>query len=308
MTSNSPFARFGWLRRRMYRRFPEDLRPSRLAEFMAHAGTLLEMGIPIILFFSHGGVTLVVGMVLMLMLHGFITSNVPMGVPLEWNVIVVYGAFALFWAHPDVSPLAVGATPLGVLLAVMLVGVPLIGNLAPRLVSFLLAMRYYAGNWACSVWLFRGESHRKLAQLTTSATWVYDQLDRMYDRSTSVGVVGKVMAFRMMHLHGRALPHLIPRAVERLQDYEYLDGEIIAGLVLGWNFGDGHLHDEQLLRAVQQQCSFAPGELRCIFIESQPLGRSTMEYRILDAATGLLDDGTLSVPELRERQPWAATP
>ena len=39
----------------------------------------------------------------MLMLHGFITSNVPMGVPIEWNVMVVYGVFVLFWAHPDVS-------------------------------------------------------------------------------------------------------------------------------------------------------------------------------------------------------------
>ena len=44
MTSNSPFTRFGWLRRRMYRHYPDDLRPSRLAEWMAHAGTALELG------------------------------------------------------------------------------------------------------------------------------------------------------------------------------------------------------------------------------------------------------------------------
>ena len=117
--------------------------------------------------------------------------------------------------------------------------------------SFLLAMRYYAGNWAYSVWLFRGDSYRKLDTLTTkSAPWVYDQLARFYDRLTAVGLVGKVMAFRSMHLHGRALPVLIPKAVERLEDYEWLDGEIVAGLVLGWNFGDGHLHREQLLESV----------------------------------------------------------
>ena len=81
----------------------------------------------------------------------------------------------------------------------------------------------------------------------------YDQLERLYDRKTSVGLVGKVMAFRLMHLHGRALPELIPRAVPRLEDYEYLGGELIAGLVLGWNFGDRHLHGEQLLGAVQEQ-------------------------------------------------------
>src|SRR5207249_8439222 len=153
--------------------------------------------------------------------------------------------------------------------------IPLVGNLAPARVSFLLAMRYYAGNWAYSIWLFRGDSYRKLERLTKSSGWIYDQLGRMYDRRTSVGLVGKVMGFRLMHLHGRALPLLLPRAVPRAEDYEWVDGELVAGMVLGWNFGDGHLHREELLRAVQEQCGFEEGELRCIFVESQPPGRST---------------------------------
>jgi hypothetical protein len=308
MTSNSPLARWPWLRRRFYRNFPDDLRPSRLAEWAAHAGTALELGVPLVLAFSPGGPSLLLGMLLVLLLHGFITSNVPMGVPLEWNVMVVYGAFALFWAHPGTAPLALDSAPLGLLLALMLVVLPLLGNLAPGRLSFLLSMRYYAGNWAASVWLFRGQSHRKLQQLTTSAGWVYDQLDRFYDRRTAIGLVGKVMAFRMMHLHGRALPRLIPRAVERFEEYEYLDGELVAGLVLGWNFGDGHLHQELLLRAVQAQCGFAEGELRCIFLESQPLGRATLEYRICDAQAGELERGELPIASLRASQPWAAEP
>jgi hypothetical protein len=115
------------------------------------------------------------------------------------------------------------------------------------------------------------------------------------------------MAFRLMHLHGRALPELIPKAVDRFEDYMYLDGEMVAGLVLGWNFGDGHLHDEQLLHAIQAQCGFEPGELRCVMLEAQPLGRSTLAYRICDASTGLKQAGELEVAALRERQPWAAT-
>src|SRR4029077_12822636 len=134
----------------MYRRYPEDLRPSRTATWMGHAGTLLEMTVPMVLMLAPGGWSLVLGIVLMLTLHGFITSNVPMGVPIEWNVVVVYGAFALFWAHPDVSVLQLGSWPLAIFLAVMLIGLPLLGNLAPRAISFLLSMRYYAGNWACS--------------------------------------------------------------------------------------------------------------------------------------------------------------
>ena len=305
MTSNSPVVRFARVRRLLYRDYPTDLRPSRLAVVIGHAGTALELGVPIVLGLAGGGPWLVVGMVMMVALHGFITSNVPMGVPIEWNLMVVYGAFALFWAHPEVSAFSIGSPALAGFLIVMLVGLPLLGNLFPGRLSFLLSMHYYAGNWAYGAWLFRGESHRKLDRLVKSSAWVYDQLDRFYDRATGVGLVGKVIAFRLMHLHGRALPVLLPRAVPRLEDYEYLDGEIVAGLVLGWNFGDGHLHREALLAAVQAQCQFEEGELRCIFVEAQPLGRKTLAYRIHDARTGLLEQGELDVGEMRGRQPWS---
>jgi len=49
--------------------------------------------------------------------------------------------------------------------------------------------------------------------------------------------------------------------------FELLDGEMIAGLVLGWNFGDGHLHDESLLAALQAECGWAPGDVRCLFVD-----------------------------------------
>jgi hypothetical protein len=303
--SNSPVMRAPRVRRAMYRSYPADLRPSGLAVSLAHFGTFLELGTPLVLVFARGGAWLVAGMAMMLLLHLYITSNVPMGVPLEWNVIVVYGAFALFWAHPDVSVLDLGSLPLGVALFALLVGVPLLGNVRPGAISFLLAMRYYAGNWAYSVWLFRGESYRKLDRLKKSSPWIYDQLAPMYDRATAVGLVGKVLAFRLMHLHGRALGALVPRAVERLEDYEWLDGEIVAGMVLGWNFGDGHLHDERLVSAVQAQCAFEPGELRCIMVEAEPLFGSSLGYRIVDATTGTLERGELPIGPMLERQPWA---
>lgn len=305
MTSNSPSTPLLWLRKRMVRGYPDDLRPSRLAAVAGHFGTALELGVPLVLLAGDGGTVTIVGLALMLVLHTFITSNVPMGVPLEWNVMVVYGAFVLFGAHE--LHLADVGLPVGIFLAVTMVGVPVLGNLLPERVSFLLSMRYYAGNWPCSVWLFRDEAWKKLARLTKSAPWIYDQLAVAYDRGTSVGLVGKVMAFRAMHLHGRALPTLVPRAIEgagAFERFSWLDGELIAGLALGWNFGDGHLHQEQLAQALQAQCEFEPGELRIVCIESQPLHRATLDYRLLDAATGELDRGRLQISQLRELQPW----
>jgi Transmembrane protein of unknown function (DUF3556) len=309
MTSNSPVARFAWIRRRMYQRYPEDLSPSRLATRAAHVGTLFELAVPVVLLAGRGGAMTVVGLALMLMLHGFITSNVPMGVPLEWNVMMVYGGFFLFFRHADASLLDVNL-PVAAVLAVMCFAVPLLGNLFPGRVPFLLAMRYYAGNWAYSVWLFKGESYRKLDRLTKSSAWIYDQLEPFYDIPTRVGMVGRVLAFRLMHLHGRLLVNLVPRAIrkgERFEDYTWVDGELVAGMVLGWNFGDGHLHREELLRAVEAQCAFEDGELRCVMVEAQPLGKGTLHYRIVDAKAGLLEEGHADVAPLRRAQPWESS-
>jgi Transmembrane protein of unknown function (DUF3556) len=74
--------------------------------------------------------------------------------------------------------------------------------------------------------------------------------------------------------------------------------------VLGYNFGDGHFHNEQLLAAVQERCHYAAGELRVVMIESQPAHVQRQRYRICDAATGLIEEGYVKVADMVERQPW----
>jgi hypothetical protein len=107
-----------------------------------------------------------------------------------------------------------------------------------------------------------------------------------------------------MHSHGRALNGLLPRAVEDIEAYSVREGELIAGVAVGWNFGDGHFHNEQLLQAIQERCHFADGELRLVTIESQPAHVQRQRYRIYDAATGLIEEGYVRVADMVERQPW----
>lgn len=305
MTSNSPVTRFAWLRKRMYCSYPDDLTPSAWAKMMAHVGTAVEVTFPILLIVGDGGTTTWVGLGMMLGFHTYITSNIPMAVPIEWNVIMVYGGVFLFGYHGDVAFWQISAPGLIAALSVFLIAIPLIGNLVPSRVSFLSSMRYYAGNWAYSIWLFKGDCSQKLDTcLVKPAARVETQLRRFYDDDTITAVLSKVIAFRTMHLHGRALQQLLPRAVDDIDAYEWNDGELIAGEVLGWNFGDGHLHGLQLLSAVQAQCAFEAGQLRCIFVESQPMGRSTLAYTIADAATGVIDTGEVDVGPLRSLQPW----
>ena len=305
MQSNSPLTNIAAIRKLLYRSYPDDLRPSRLTHFMAHAGTAVEYAFPVVLLLSDGGTTTTVALVVMLLFHTFITSSIPMGVPIEWNVIMVYGGFVLFGRYADVNAFSVSSPALIAFLAFSLVGLPLLGNLVPSRVSFLSSMRYYAGNWAYSVWLFKGDSSEKLdTHLTKVAPRLPDQLRKFLDDETITATLSKVLGFRAMHLHGRCLHTLLPKAVDNIDDYEYLDGELVAGIVVGWNFGEGHLHNMQLLRSIQEQCHFEEGELRCIFVESQPMGQPTHSWTIADAATGVRETGKIRVKDLLDLQPW----
>jgi hypothetical protein len=96
----------------------------------------------------------------------------------------------------------------------------------------------------------------------------------------------------------------VPRAVDDIDRYEWMDVEMVAGMVLGWNFGDGHLHGLQLLDAIREQCDFAPGELRLIIVESQPLAGASMAWTIADAADGVLETGETRIADIAGLQPW----
>lgn len=308
MISNHAVLRWSALRKKLYKNYPTDLRPSKLSVYLAHTGTLTEYLFPLLLLLGTGGDLTTVALVIMFGFHLYITSSIPMGVPLEWNVIMVYGAFALFGVHAEVWAFNVEAPFLLAILATSLLGGPIIGNLYPSAVSFLISMRYYAGNWPYSVWLFKGDAEDQLDQhLIKASQTVGKQLDGFYDKSVSELLISKVIAFRHMHLHGRALHELLPKAVDDIEQYTYRDGELVAGVVLGWNFGDGHLHGTQLLAAIQQRCRFASGDLRCIIVESQPIFKPYMSWKIVDAKDGVLEEGKTHVKALTALQPWPTT-
>ena len=83
------------------------------------------------------------------------------------------------------------------------------------------------------------------------------------------------------------------------------DGELVAGVVTGWNFGDGHLHDQQLLERYR---SAAPSAT----VNSQS-SRSRGSRRTCDpSATGsrcgerAIEEGWVRVAEIVARRPWLA--
>ncbi|MCW2685333.1 MAG: conserved rane protein [Mycobacterium sp.] len=308
MISNGPLIPGTWIKRKLYRNFPDDMRPSLFAKVASHQGTVIEYLLPLLLILSTNHTLTLVVLIGMTLFHLFIFSTVPAGVPLEWNLFVIISAWFLFGHYGSGYLPWEATTPWPYVIAAALMAGIVIGNTKPEWISFLVGMRYYAGNWATNTWIMRPGIEEMLdSVITKSAPMTKTQLKKIYDDDTSEWMMQKFSAWRSMHSHGRAHMALINRAldgVDNPDDYVIREGEFLAGALLGWNFGEGHLHNEQLLAALHSRCHFAPGDVRVVMMEGQPVHKDSQAYRIVDAATGTIESGTVAVADMISRQPW----
>jgi len=307
MMSNSPVFRPRFIKRMFFAHFPDDLRPGWPSRLVAHISTAIEMGVSLVLFFSHGGWVTAVAAFVMVCFHFGILSSIPMGVPLEWNVFMIFGVLSLFVAHADIG-LADLTSPLPVLLFVVLAAIVVVGNMFPRKVSFLPGMRYYAGNWDTTMWCIKPSAEEKIDKnLVAIANMPAAQLEKFYGSAEAAQIpLYMGYAFRAFNTHGKALFTLVHRAMagQNEDDYAITDGERICSMALGWNFGDGHMHNEQLIAAMQRRCGFTPGEVRVVLLDAQPIHQQRQAYRLVDAATGEFESGYVEVADMVARQPW----
>ncbi len=308
MMSNNPVFRPRFIKRGFFEHFPDDLRPGRRSRWLAHFSTAIEGLVPLVLFFSHGGWPTAIAAFVMLCFHFGILSSIPMGVPLEWNVFMMFSVLALFVGHASVG-LADLTTPLPILLFAVVAGTVVTGNLFPRKVSFLPGMRYYAGNWDTTLWCIKPSAEAKIANgVVAISSMPAAQLEKFYGSKEAAQIpMFMGYAFRAFNTHGRALFTLAHRVMagHNEDDYVLTDGERVTSTAIGWNFGDGHFSNEQLVAALQKRCHFEPGEVRVVMLDAQPIHRQTQQYRLVDAATGEFERGYVQVADMVTRQPWA---
>lgn len=309
MMSNNPLVRPRWLKRRFFEKFPDDLRPGWLSRWLAHLSTAIEMLVPLPLFFCHGGWPVTVAAVVMVCFHLGILVSIPMGVPLEWNVFMIFGVLSLFVAHTQLGLADLKHPVVVAILFVVIAGIVLLGNMFPRKISFLPGMRYYAGNWDTTLWCIKPSANDKIGRgIVAIASMPQAQLERFYGSPEAAQIpLYMGYAFRGFNTHGRALFTLAHRAMagQNEDDYVLTDGERICSTAIGWNFGDGHMHNEQLISALQERCHFEPGEVRVVLLDAQPIHKQTQAYRLVDAATGEFERGIVRVADMVTRQPWA---
>ena len=310
MMSNNPVIRPRSIKRRFFEHFPEDLRPGRASRWLAHFSTAIEMLVPLVLFFSHGGWVTAIAAVVMLCFHFGILSAIPMGVPLEWNVFMMFSVLALFVGNAGIG-LGDLNSPWPLVLFAVSAGTVAIGNLFPRKVSFLPGMRYYAGNWDTSLWCIKPSAAVKIDNgLVAIASMPAAQMEKFYGSKETAEMYQYMgYAFRSFNTHGRAMFTLAHRLMAGHDEADYVltDGERICSTAIGWNFGDGHMHNEQLIAALQKRCRFEPGEVRVLVLDAQPIHKQRQEYRLVDAATGEFERGYVMVADMVTRQPWDDT-
>jgi hypothetical protein len=308
MVSNTPYA-FKWLRRAHYRNFPRDLRPSRLADFMAHVnGTTVEIVAPLVLFFSTNKWLTLAAALFMVGFHLFIISTFPLAVPLEWNVVFGYTTIFLFLGFPNWNGYAPwNMTPpwLALIVAAALLFYPVLGNLRPDKVSFLPSMRQYAGNWASALWTFAPGAEEKLNRVTRSASNQIDQfIAAGYEPEWAEITLQKTTAWRSMHSQARGLYSLLLTHLPDIDTRTVREGEFVCNSLIGFNFGDGHLHNADMIQAVQREAAFEPGECVIAWVESEAFGSGVQHYQLIDAALGVVERGTWKVSDAVAEQPW----
>jgi hypothetical protein len=186
-----------------------------------------------------------------------------------------------------------------------LVFFPVLGNLRPDLVSFLPSMRQYAGNWASALWAFAPGAEAKLNAVTRPTTNQIDQLQAMgYPAPVAEITMQQTIAWRSMHSQGRGLFSVLINTIPELDRWTVREAEFSCNSVIGFNFGEGHLHNEDLITAIQSRCGFEPGEFVVAWVESQAIHSKVQHYKIIDAALGVIERGTWKVSDAVNEQPW----
>ena len=314
MVSNVPWLPSKRVKRMHYANFPEDLRPSKLTYRIAHGpGMFGELVPPLVLLFSHNHYVTLAAAVFMIGYHLFIISTFPLAVPLEWNVLFMYLTAFLFLGYPNQHGYGLGdmTTPLLVVTVAGLLLFPVLGNLRPDLVSFLPSMRQYAGNWASAMWAFApGAEHKLNERMVKGAPMQKDQLQAKaplldYDERVAEILLNMLLAWRSMHSQARGLNSvMINHLGEDIDTYTLREAEFSCNAIVGFNFGDGHLHDQSLIQAIQRRCQFAPGEFTVVWVESEPVWQGRQQYWVMDAAVGIVERGSWAVKDAVKEIPW----
>jgi hypothetical protein len=131
------------------------------------------------------------------------------------------------------------------------------------------------------------------------------QLTDIYGAEVAEVVLGQTLGRRSLHSQARGLNSVMSNQLGTdIDTYTLREAEFAWNAIIGFNFGDGHLHDHRLIAAIQKRCQFAPGEFIVVWVESEPVGSGRQRYWVTDAAVGVVERGSWAVADAVAEQPW----
>src|SRR6202022_4173825 len=138
----------------------------------------------------------------------------------------------------------------------------------------------------------------------TAKNQVDQFVDFGYEPKWADVTMQRVISWRTMHSQGRGLFSVLLKNLPDIDSRTVREGEFVCNSLIGFNFGDGHLHNEDMIRAVQRQAGFEPGECVIAWVESEAFGSGVQHYQLIDAALGVIERGTWKGADAVAEQPW----
>jgi hypothetical protein len=302
---------------------PRDVNPSKFLEFLGHFGVMGEVSLAPLCFFLPQ-----VGMPVTFLFHGFIISMTPFASVMEWNVFCMYLSYCFFGGvgasagytgyslDTLVSTASSLPAALAAFLALVLLSIPVFGQLHPKLVPFLVAFRPYAGNWRFTWHIVDKKAEHKLRKLKTLEGAMISENSKMlwggnphFCDQFEDYLSGNMVFFP----HFRPLIPMVEKLEKRMGwtagDYTTLFNECFLNAIMGWCLGTGFYVRGAYFDAVASTCGFEKGECFVAVFEPMGLLDHTAEWHLVDITEpGIkIEHGKMAYSELEGMQPCDMT-
>jgi len=269
----------------------DDFTPSRTAHALAALGAAGEWLGPLCCALGPaGGVVNAVGVFGMIAYHSFIWSTLPTASVFEWQYYTMYMTYFLYRLHPMALP---SSPPLLVLLAFVLLGLPVVGQLRPSLVPFLLAYRQYAGNWRIGTVLLRKSAKHKFDKLKTyeSIYWWKAAPPELGGEHAYYKFMSPLISVPLFRGMIPIVEAFLEKTGADIDDFWEVPTMTFITSVNGWNLGGSwEICRECWRHAVVEVCGLERGDMYLLM--GEPAGilpPYTVGYRVMDMVKGPLD-------------------
>eukprot|EP00438_Fugacium_kawagutii_P009224 Skav224569 [mRNA] locus=scaffold4295:222747:224780:- [translate_table: standard] len=262
--------------------YPNDLNPSAVSTALAYAGATLEVCLPLCCSMPFYPLRFL-GAFGMICYHCFIGACMPFASVFEWNYYCMILSYFMFVEHEFTFP---SSPALQAFLLVVLVIIPIIGQLYPCLVPFLLAYRPYMGNWRFGWYVCHKKAIPKHDKLRTTenafvghnGVWLYEWFEWIglpCEQSTRTmhhwdyWVAGMMMIIPAYRPFVSVMEKLCEENGWDINDVCFTHSESYQNQIFGFSLGTGWISARECVRmAYNEICGFEKGEM--YFVQFDP--------------------------------------